>query len=165
MWKSTETVILCSQPVVITLCCQSLFTGGQSRGAHGLSAKSQSAPPTEQQLEVFESEPEKCTSEFKSAFLNLIYHQSIKKMFIFYLFFKCAIQISSMYKFTISTKLGYKTPCQFACPKGLALRTQMGIISLADPLRNFQSQCLSSSLWFHSMLEITRVSNPRLFSI
>lgn len=101
MWKSTETVILCSQPVLITLCCQSLFTGGQSRGAHGLSAKSQLAPPTEQQLEVFESEPEKCTSEFKSAFLNLIYHQSIKKIFIFYLF------LNVLFRFPLCTNLQY----------------------------------------------------------
>lgn len=72
-----------------------------------MSEKSELAPATEQQLEVFETESEKCTFEFKSALSNLIYHhQSIKNVFGF--FFKCAIQISSMYKFTISTKLGIK---------------------------------------------------------
>lgn len=57
--------------------------------------------------------------------------------FIFFFFLlKCALQISSMYKCTISTKLGYKALvlccCQCVCPQGLALRTQVGIIFLTD---------------------------------
>lgn len=117
--KPTETVILCWQPVLITPCCQSLFMGGQSRRAPSLSEKSQLAPDTEQPLEVFEAQPEKCTWESQSASSKLICHpQSIKAVVVgFYLswfegfFFQCAVQVSSIYKCTTSSWLGINHEC------------------------------------------------------
>lgn len=134
--KSTETEILCSQPVPITLCCQSLFTGGQSRGVYSSSEKGQLAPAADPQLEVLETGSEKYTFEFKNAFLSSIYHhhhhhQSIKNVAcLFIYFFKCALQISSMYKCTMSTKLGHKTLvlcyCQCGYPQGLGPQNTSG---------------------------------------
>lgn len=106
--KPTETEILCSQPVPITLCCQSLFTGGQSRGVHSWSEKGQLAPAADPQLEVFETGSEKCTSESKTAFWNSIYHHhhhlSIKNVVFIYFFFSF---LNVLLRFLLCTNVQY----------------------------------------------------------
>lgn len=138
--KSTETEILCSQPVPITPCCQSLCTGGQSRGGHSWSEKGQLAPAADPQLEVFGTGSEKCTFEFKNAFSNSIYHHhhhlSIKIVVLFFFF-----SFNVLYRFPLCTdeqypqNLGIKHWCSAAANvhvHGLAPRTQVGILFLTD---------------------------------